>query len=138
MLILPRAETVAHSAVEAVAMGRSPIQDSLAFIEARLVHARIADARHRRCEALIAARCALEAAEPDQLASPFLLTPGIEDILEALTDSAASPSGFMVGLVSELRWPEPSARTVLEPLTERELTRADGTANDEDQRRDCE
>ena len=118
---LKAAESAAQLAVEAAATGRSPAQDRIALIEARLVQARIADARHLRYEALAAARDALEAAEPDRLMRPFLVTPGIAALLEAVVDSAASRSEFMVAVVRRLKEPEESPPSLFETLTEREL-----------------
>jgi LuxR family transcriptional regulator, maltose regulon positive regulatory protein len=70
--------------VAVAGVGRSTVQDELAFIEARLVNARIAAARHSRYEAQVAAHEAFDAATPNLLARPFLMTPGIEEVLQGV------------------------------------------------------
>ncbi len=81
-----------------------------------------AAARHRRYEALVAAHEAFEAATPDLLARPFLMTPGIEEVLQAVRDAAEWPSGFMLDVLGRLNQQGPNSQRPLEPLTERELT----------------
>lgn len=93
-------------------------------VQARLLHALIAERQHRDSAALAGVTAALDLAQPESIRRPFLVLPALAELLrryEKLGGRHAAFSAELLGALEPAPPPDSEVALLVEHLTEREL-----------------